>query len=92
MIRLQFIIGSATRQVIISKRKVSLLTAENNFVPLILDLDKIKEQKEQIKRSGLDQRELKKIARLKTEKAIAEDIIKDFKQSGWRLTRKSGIS
>lgn len=92
MIRLEFVIGSALRLVTITKRKVSLITAENNFVPLTLNLDKIDEEKDKIKSVGLNQKELKAIAKLKNEKAIAEDIIKDFKQSGWRLIRKSGIN
>ncbi|KKL72877.1 hypothetical protein LCGC14_2080460, partial [marine sediment metagenome] len=35
---------------------------------------------------------IKKLASLTTEKEMANDIIKDFKQSGWRLVYQDGIN
>ena len=88
---MDFMVGGAMRKITVDKRKVSFLTPELNFVPLIIDLDKLDEQKERIEKMNMDKEHIEKLAALKTEKQIANDIIKDFKQSGWRLVHKHGI-
>ncbi len=89
---MDFMVGGAMRKIVVDKRKVSFLTHELNFVPLIIDLNKLDEQKERIEKMNMDGEQIKKLAALKTEKQIANDIIKDFKQSGWRLVHKHGDS
>ncbi|KKN65821.1 hypothetical protein LCGC14_0477570 [marine sediment metagenome] len=89
---IDFMVGGAMRKVSVNKRKVSFLTPELNFVPLIIDLDKLDEQKERIEKMNMDEEQIEKLAALKTEKQIANDIIKDFKQSGWRLVHQDGNS
>ncbi len=91
-ITMDFMVGGAMRKVVVKERKVSFLTAELNFVPLIIDLDKLDEQKERLKKMKVDEKFIKKLALLTTEKEMADDIIKDFKQSGWRLVYQSGIN
>ncbi len=87
MIRLTFAIGGNLRKVYIDKRKISMLTAETGWVPILMDLDKIDKKVE--KKLGKDAVELlKEISKLKTEKAMAKDIIRDFQESGWRLFKR----
>lgn len=87
MIKLSFVRGSALRRVFINGRKVSLLTGELGNTPLTIDLDKLDEQKEKIKETKMDKKELEKLAKLKTEEEIAKDVTKDFRRSGWRAIR-----
>ncbi|KKM68574.1 hypothetical protein LCGC14_1459490 [marine sediment metagenome] len=89
---MNFMVGGAMRKVVVKGRKISFLTPELNFVPLIIDLDKLDEQKERIEKMKMDKKYIKKLASLTTEKKIANDIAKDFKQSGWRLVYQDGIS
>ncbi len=89
---MDFMVGGAMRKVSVNKRKVSFLTPELNFVPLVIDLDKLDEQKERIEKMNMDEEQIEKLAALKTEKQIANDIINDFKQSGWRLVYQDGNS
>lgn len=91
-ITMDFMVGGAIRKVVVKGRKVSFLTPELNFVPLVIDLDKLDEQKERIKKMKMDEEYIKKLASLTTEKEMADDIIKDFKQSGWRLVYQDGIN
>ena len=91
-INMDFMVGGAMRKVVIKKRKISFLTAELNFTPLVIDLNKLDKQKDKIKKMNLDENYIKELSLLKSEKQIADDIIKDFKQSGWRLVYQSGNS
>ncbi len=91
-ITMDFMVGGAMRKIVVKGKKVSFLTPELNFVPLIIDLDKLDEQKERIKKMKMDEKYIKKLASLTTEKEMANDIIKDFKQSGWRLVYQDGIN
>jgi len=88
MIKLVFVIGGAIRKVFINGRKISLLTAEANFVPIEIDLDKISDIKKEL--SPEEELLLKEIALLETEEDMAKDIIKDFQKRGWRLINKNG--
>ncbi len=85
MIRLNFMVGGSMRRVLIEDRIITFLCEELNDVPLKLNLDKLNEEKEKIKQLNFDVDELKKISKLKTERQIADDIIEDFKKTGWRL-------
>ena len=85
MITLNFMVGGAMRKVVIKGRKVSFLTAELNFVPMSIDLDKLDQEKEKIKKMKIDEEQIKELALLKTERQIADDITKDWKKTGWRL-------
>lgn len=87
---MNFMMGAAMRKVIVNRRKISLLTAELNFVPLEIDLDKLEEMKPKIKKMNLPEDaflDLEKIAKLYNEKFIAKDIENDFKNSGWKMVR-----
>ncbi len=87
MKKLSFTRGAALRRVFINKRVISFLTAELNNVPLKIDLDKLEEEKDKIKKMKIDKETLKELSKLKTEKEIALDIINDFEKLGWRIIR-----
>ena len=90
MISMNFMVGGAMRKVVIKKRNISFLTAELNFVPLVIDLDKLDEEKDKIEKMKMDKDYLKELALLTTERKIANDIIKDFKKTGWRVVHQDG--
>ena len=87
MIKLIFAIGGALRKVFINNRKVSLLSAETNFVPVEIDLDKIDNN---LKKKISDEEKilLKEVALLRTEEDMANDIKIDFQKKGWRLIKR----
>ncbi len=90
---LSFVAGGGMRKVIINKRKVSILTPENNFVPITLDLDKLDstEFEETIKRTKMSREEvetLHKLSKLNDENLIAKDIITDWQKIGWRCVMR----
>ena len=91
-ITMNFMVGGAIRKVVVKGRKISFLTAELSFVPYIIDLDKLDKEKEKIKEMKMDKKLIKELALLKTEKDLANDIIKDWKKQGWRLVYQSGIN
>ncbi len=82
---LNFIRGGAYRKVVVKGRTIALLTAELNDVPLVINLDKLDEQKDKMEDMGYNPEDFRAFAELQTEDEICEDIIKDFKQSGWLL-------
>ncbi len=84
---LTFSMGAAMRKVIINKKRISFLGAELNFVPLVIELDNLKNIDTK-KLSKEDLKTIKKLAKLGNEKQIAEDIIKDFREGGWNLIGK----
>jgi len=88
-IELTFVRGGALRRVFIDGRKISLLSAELNFAPLEIDLDKIESNEYQKKfknaRLGVgDIKIIKELAKLNSIEEIIKDITKDFQRSGWR--------
>lgn len=87
MKQISFTRGSALRRVFINKRVISFLAAELNNVPLKIDLDKLEEQEDKIKKMKIDKETLDELAKLQTEKEISLDIINDFEKSGWRRIR-----
>ncbi|KKN59024.1 hypothetical protein LCGC14_0545790 [marine sediment metagenome] len=87
MKQISFTRGAALRRVFINGRVISFLAAELNNVPLKIDLDKLEEQKDKIKKMKIDKETLEELAKLRTEKEIALDITNDFKKSGWRKIR-----
>ncbi len=88
MIRLTFSIGGNLRKVYIDKRVISMLTAETGFTPIKMDLDKIDEAA-MIKKMGKDGAKLiKELSLLNTEEEMAQDVIKDFQQTGWRCVKR----
>lgn len=88
MIQISFLRGSALRRVFINGRTISLLTGELNNVPLKIDLDKLDEQEDKIKKMELDKDMLLELSRLQTEKEISLDVINDFEKSGWKRVRR----
>ncbi len=88
MKQISFTRGAALRRVFINGRVISFLTGELNNVPLKIDLDKLDEYKDKIKKMKLDMELLKDLAKLKTEKELSLDVINDFEKSGWRVIRK----
>ena len=88
---LVFATGSAIRRVFIKDRKVTFIAAELKFQPLVIELDKLEEQKEKMakmKFNGDDMELIESLAELGTEEEIAQDIINDIQKTGWRLIRK----
>jgi len=91
MIKLTFVIGGALRKVYINSRKMTFISAELNFEPIIIDLDKLDEIEDKIKKLNLGQEDIdqiKELSLLNNEESMARDITKDFQRSGWRLTNK----
>ncbi len=87
MKQISFTRGAGLRKVFINKRVISFLTAELNFQPLKIDLDKLDEEKEKIGKMGIDKETLEELSKLQTEEEIALDVINDFRKSGWRKIR-----
>lgn len=87
MKQISFTRGAALRRVFINGRVISFLAAELNNVPLKIDLDKLEEQKDKIKKMKIDIELLKDLAKLRTEKELALDVINDFEKLGWRRIR-----
>ncbi len=87
MRQISFTRGAALRRVFINGRIISFLTGELNNVPLKIDLDKLEEEKDKIKKMKIDKETLKELAKLQTEKEIILDITNDFEKSGWRRIR-----
>lgn len=94
MIRLSFVCGSSLRKVVIDKRKISMMTKETGFVPVVMDLNKMNtnaQKKKIIKKLGKKGLKImKEIALLNTEEEMSKDIIKDFQRTGWRRISKDG--
>lgn len=89
MIQLVFMIGSSMRRVIINKRRVSMIAQETGWVPMIFDLDNLSSGIGFKKLNEEEKRLLEEIGKLKTEKDMAKDIIKDFNSTGWRLFKRT---
>ena len=88
MKQISFTRGAALRRVFINGRVISFLTGELNNVPLKIDLDKLEEEKDKIKKMKIDKKTLEELAKLQTEKEMALDVINDFEKSGWRRIRR----
>ena len=88
MIKLSFVTGGALRKVLVNKRKITKMSQEVGYVPVIMDLDKLKENKI-MKQMGMEGLEfMREISKLNTEEEMVKDIIIDFQKSGWRLVKK----
>ena len=88
MIHINFMRGGEIRRIIIDKRVITFYSAELKFVPLIIDLDKMKEIKDKREKYNLSVEDLKLLYELKElndEDAMFKDLVKDFKQSGWKM-------
>jgi len=91
MIKLVFITGGAIRRVFIKERVITIIAAEISNKPLTVNLDKIDEQQEDLKKMKLSEHDIKMIhelAELGTEEEMAEDVITDFQKTGWRLIKR----
>jgi len=87
MIKLTFVVGGNIRRVNIDNRKISMMTSETGFTPIIIDLDKL--DNKLLKKMSKEQKKLmKEISKLDTEEAMAKDVIKDFQSEGWRCIKK----
>ncbi len=87
MLRLNFIRGASVRKVFIDGRKISFLTPELGFQPLKIDLSTLDEKKDELQRMNIKGKDLdliQELSLLGDEDAIAKDIIKDFKKTGWK--------
>lgn len=85
MKELVFLRGSAIRKVFIDGRRIAFLIAELNNVPLTVDLGKLDESEETIKKMGLDKGLFEELAELRTETDLIIDITEDLEKAGWRL-------
>lgn len=90
MTELSFVQGSRLRRVFVNGRKISLLSSENSFIPLEINLEKLDEPetKKKLKQSKVDKETIKELSLLNTSEDIEGDIMKDFRQLGWRLIKK----
>ncbi len=90
MIHVSFVRGSQLRKLMVDGKQIKLMSSETGFVPIDIDLTKIKKKDvQQIK--NLDPKFWKEISELHNEKDRAKDIIKDFKRTGWRVFKQDGL-
>lgn len=92
MIKLSFAVGGSLRRAVVNGRKISFASQETGFVPMIMDLDKLDEKVINEDMGSEDLKLIKEIKKLKTEKAMAKDIIKDFQRTGWRLIKRENVN
>ena len=92
MIKLVFGVGSAIREIRIKDDKVMMISNETNFTPVMLDKEKIRKLKNVrgLKRS--DKQLINEVKKLNTEEEMAQDIINDFKKTGWALVKKEVLN
>lgn len=76
------------RKVNIEGRKIYMMSQETGFTPQVMDLDKLDSSKLKKKMGNEEMKLMKEIANFNTEEEMAEDIIKDFQRTGWRLAKK----
>ena len=93
MTELIFITGGSIRKVFIDKKVITFLTAELNYAPMTIDLNKLDspEMQEKIKNMKMKEEDvklIKELASLNDEKEIIKDIKKDFQSKGWRLVKQ----
>ncbi len=89
--KLVFITGNAIRRVIIQGRIITLLAAETSNKPVTINLDEIDSHANNFDKMKLNEEDIvtiKKLTELGSEEEIAQDIIKDFQKTGWRLIKK----
>jgi len=90
MIKLSFVQGSRLRKVLINGRQVSFVSNETGWIPVKVDIDKIKENEKVFKKLNTEEKKmLEQCKNLNTEKELCNDIIKDFKKTGWRLIKRA---
>ncbi len=80
MKKLLFTMGKMQRKIMIDDRVVTMITPENNYQPVIFNIEKIIATN---KMSIEELEAVKAIKELSDEERIANDIIEDFKMSGW---------
>lgn len=95
MINLTFVTGAGLRRVSIDGRIIKFLSGETGFQPIEFDLDKILSKDKstlkamkKVKLTKQDMKHLKELSLLRNEDDMADDIIKDFQKTGWRLTNR----
>lgn len=91
MIQIVFMRGGEMRKVFIDKKKVTFYSAELKFVPLVIDLNKMKEIEDKREKYNLSVEDLKLLYELKElndEEVMFKDLTKDFKQQGWKMVMK----
>jgi len=88
-IELVFGAGGGLRTVFIKDNIVTLISAETNYVPVQMDINKMR-QNEKLKNDPRMQNLMMEVNELKTEEDMAKDIIKDFQEQGWRLIKRNG--
>jgi hypothetical protein len=80
--------GGEHRKVLIRGKTITFYSPELKYVPLIIDLDKMKDIEDQREKYNLSIEDLKllyELKKLNNEEAMLKDLVKDFKQSGWKL-------
>lgn len=91
MLRLDFLRGGAIRKVFINGRKISFIAAELGFQPFEIDLSTLDKKGDELKKMKMNKEELdliQSLSLLGDEDAIAQDIIKDFKKTGWKYIER----
>ncbi len=77
------------RKVEIKGKKIALMLPEKGYEPDIIDLGLMHKKKANLlKQVGNNRVELLRLLSLKTEEDMATDIIKDWKEMGWRLINR----
>lgn len=92
MIELVFVTGGHIRKVYIKDRVITFLVAELDFVPFMIDLNKVNSPEIQQKLDKFKNPEetksiLKELSELHSEDEIIRDIKNDFQSKGWRLVK-----
>jgi hypothetical protein len=84
---LKFTKKGQIRQVYIKDKVITMITPEMSYQPLIFNLDKINEIKNEKQLKTIREAGLDNLEKYKDENSIAIEIISEFDESGWRLIK-----
>lgn len=89
MIQLEFIKKASLRRTFVENKKITFMTPEMNNQPIVLDINLAIEKQDEkmidmLKQLGMDDFQKYKDW---NDRQIADEIILDFKESGWRCIK-----
>ncbi len=92
MISCKFLCGGKWRHVKVEDRKITFMTEELGYEPLVINLDELDGKQEKIKLIKLSEKDIelmKELRDLGSEEEIMRDIELDFRKTGWRVFKKN---
>lgn len=88
MIKLKFVREGILRQIFIKDKIITMITPENSFNPVNINVTSITIDK--LKTSKLNKKQIQELISLKTDEDMVKDITSDFTSLGWRLINRDG--